>query len=66
MVFDFYFDGVTVKTGNRPFYSCGSVTRPMNGSEAAGDTKLFAVLMQMQVSSHHNNIIYMIKTARSV
>ena len=23
--------------GNRPFYSCGSVTRPMNGSEAAGD-----------------------------
>ena len=22
---------------NRPFYSCGSVTRPMNGSEAAGD-----------------------------
>ena len=22
---------------NRPFHSCGSVTRPMNGSEAAGD-----------------------------
>ena len=22
---------------NRPFYSCGSVTRPVNGSEAAGD-----------------------------
>ena len=37
----------------------------MNGSKAAGDTKLFAVLMQMQASSHHNNIIYMIKTARS-
>ena len=25
---------------NRPFYSCGSVTRPMNGSEAAGDLVL--------------------------
>ena len=26
--------------GNRPFYSCGRVTRPMNGSEAAGDLVL--------------------------
>ena len=25
---------------NRPFYSCGSMTRPMNGSEAAGDLVL--------------------------
>ena len=23
------------RIGDRPFYSCGSVTRPMNGSEAA-------------------------------
>ena len=27
----------TFLNSNRPFYSCGSVTRPMNGSEAAGD-----------------------------
>ena len=25
---------------NRPFYSCGSVTRPMSGSKAAGDLVL--------------------------
>ena len=25
---------------NRPFYSCGSVTRPINGSEAVGDLVL--------------------------
>ena len=23
---------------NRPFYRCGSVTQPVNGSEAAGDS----------------------------
>ena len=39
---------------NRPFYSCGSVTRPMNGSEAAGDLVLIQTsllfFMQMQAS----------------
>ena len=30
------FDEYIHQTSNRPFYSCGSVTRPMNGSEAAG------------------------------
>ena len=30
------------------------------------DTKLFAFLKQMKASWHHNNTIYMIKTARSV
>ena len=32
--------GTGLKLANRPFFSCGSVTRPMSGSEAAGDLVL--------------------------
>ena len=39
VIFQFLF----ISLFNRPFYSCGSVTRPMNGSEAAGDLVLMGL-----------------------
>ena len=40
MVFYFYFDGVTVKTGNRPFYSCALSVLAWIESEAGVDLVL--------------------------
>ena len=42
-----------IPNSNRPFYSCGWVTWPMNGSEAAGDLVLIQtslLFLQMQAS----------------
>ena len=36
---------------NKPFYSCGPVTRPMNGSEAGGDFVLIQTSLFLSYKS---------------